>query len=44
MRNVFAKNNTFNVLHNYDFYRLNEFFTIIKKNLTNYDMFVNIHD
>ena len=44
MRNMFAKNDVFNSLHNYDFYRFNEFFTFIKKNLTNYDMFVNVHD
>ena len=44
MRNVSAENDIFNSLHDYGFYRFNELFTTMEKNLTNYDMSVNAHD
>ena len=44
MRNVFAEINLFNSFYNYDFYKLNDLLTIMKKNFTNYEIFINVHD
>ena len=44
MRNVFAEISSFNSFYNYDFYKLNELLTIMKKIFTNYEMFVNVYD